>query len=192
MLRKTYDWTMSLAGHRHAPWALGAVSFIESSVFPSPPDLLLMPMVLSERRRAWFYAAICTAASVVGGVAGWLIGYFLFEAIAQPILNVYGYAEKFEEFAHMYNEWGVWIVLFAGVTPFPYKVITIASGATGLALPIFIASSIVARGLRFFIVAGLLYWLGPPIRQFVEKRLGLMFTLFMILLFGGFLAIKLL
>ena len=92
----------------------------------------------------------------------------------------------------MYNEWGVWIVLFAGVTPFPYKVITIASGATGLGLPVFILSSIVARGLRFFVVAGLLYWLGPPIREFVEKRLGLMFTLFMILLLGGFLAIRLL
>ena len=192
MLRKTYDWTMSLAAHRGASWALATVSFIESSVFPIPPDLLLMPMVLSDRVKAWLYAAICTVASVAGGIAGWLIGYFLFEAIAEPILAFYGYAEKFEEFAHMYNEWGVWIVLFAGVTPFPYKVITIASGATGLGLPVFILSSIVARGLRFFVVAGLLYWLGPPIREFVEKRLGLMFTLFMILLLGGFLAIRLL
>lgn len=192
MLRRLYDWTMSLAAHRGAAPALATVAFIESSVFPIPPDLLLMPMVLSDRRKAWFYATICTVASVAGGLLGWLIGYFLFEAIAQPILNAYGYAEKFDEFAHMYNEWGVWIVLFAGITPFPYKVITIASGATGLGLPVFILSSIVARGLRFFVVAGLLYWMGPPIRAFIERRLGLMFTLFMILLFGGFLAVKLL
>ncbi len=192
MLRRLYDWTMSLAAHRGATPTLAAVSFIESSVFPIPPDLLLMPMVLSERRKAWFYATICTVASVLGGVFGWLIGYFLFETVAQPILDFYGYAEKFEEFAHMYNEWGIWIVLFAGLTPFPYKVITIASGATGLALPVFILSSIVARGLRFFVVAGLLYWAGPPIRTFIERRLGLMFTLFVILLFGGFLAVKLL
>ncbi len=190
MLRRLYDWTMSLAAHRGAPTALAIVAFVESSVFPLPPDLLLLPMVLSERRKAWLYAGICTVASVAGGLLGWVIGAFLFEAVAQPILAFYGYSEKFHEFAAWYNDWGAWIVFFAGVTPFPYKVITIASGATGLPLPVFMLASVLARGLRFFVVAALLYWVGPPIRDFIEKRLGLVFTVFVILLFGGFAAIK--
>jgi membrane protein YqaA with SNARE-associated domain len=143
-------------------------------------------MVLARRARAWFYAAICTIASVLGGIAGWLIGAFLFDVLAEPILQFYGYADKFEEFATRYNEYGAWIVFFAGLTPFPYKVITIASGATGLSMPVFLAASVLSRGLRFFAVAGLLWWLGPPIRDFIERRLGLLFTIFVILLFGGF------
>ncbi len=186
MLRRLYDWTMSLATHRQAPRALAGVSFAESSFFPIPPDILLIPMVIAERHRAWFFATICTVASVLGGLLGWVIGAFLFETVAQPILQVYGYADKFSEFAARYNEWGAWIVFFAGLTPFPYKVITIASGATGLSLPIFIVASILSRGLRFFVVAGLLYWAGPPIRNFIERRLGLVFTVFVVLLLGGF------
>ncbi len=192
MIRPLYNWTMRLAAHRGAAWALAVVSFIESSVFPLPPDLLLIPMVLSDRKKAWFYAAICTVASVLGGLLGWVIGAFLFEVIAEPILAFYGYAEKFDDFAARYNEWGAWIVFIAGVTPFPYKVITIASGATGLSLPIFMVASVLARGLRFFVVAGLLYFFGPPIRAFIEKRLGLMFVLFVLLLVGGVAAVKLL
>ncbi|ESR24156.1 YqaA family protein [Lutibaculum baratangense] len=190
MLRRLYDWTMSIAAHRGAPWALGVVSFLESSIFPIPPDLLLIPMVLAERAKAWAYATLCTVASVIGGLAGWAIGAFLFQALAEPILGFYGYGEKFAEFALRYNEWGAWIVFFAGVTPFPYKVITIASGATGLPLPVFIVASVLARGLRFFVVAALLYFVGPPIRDFIERRLGFVFTLFVVLLFGGFALVK--
>lgn len=186
MLRRLYDWTMGIAAHRRAGWGLAAVSFAESSFFPIPPDALLIPMVLADRAKAWMYAAICTAASIAGGLAGWLIGAFLFEAVAAPILQFYGYSQQFAEFAARYNAHGAWIVFFAGLTPFPYKVITIASGATGLPLPVFMLASVVARGLRFFVVAALLWWMGPPIREFIEKRLGLMFTLFVILLVGGF------
>ncbi|SNY90832.1 membrane protein YqaA, SNARE-associated domain [Cohaesibacter sp. ES.047] len=190
MLRKLYDWTMSLASGPRAPWALSAVSFIESSVFPIPPDALLVPMVIARRDRAWFYATLCTIGSIIGGLLGYAIGAFLFDQLAQPILSFYGYADEFASFTERYNDWGVWIVLIAGLTPFPYKVITIASGATGLSLPIFIVASIVARGCRFFIVAALLYWLGPPIKEFIEKRLGLVFTIGLVLLIGGFVAAK--
>ena len=190
MLRALYDWTMNLAAHRRAVWALGGVSFVESSIFPIPPDALLIPMVLADRAKARRYALICTVTSVLGGLVGYLIGAFLFETVAQPILAFYGYAEKFEDFATRYNEWGAWIVFMAGLTPFPYKVITIASGATGLSLPIFMVASVLARGIRFFAVAALLYWVGPPIRDFIEKRLGLVFTVFVVLLFGGFIVAR--
>ncbi|MEQ8699207.1 MAG: YqaA family protein [Bauldia litoralis] len=186
MLRRLYDWTMSFAAGRHATKALAGVAFAESSFFPIPPDILLIPMVLAERAKAMRFAAIATAASVIGGIFGYLIGAFLYEQLALPILQFYGYDQQFETFAAWYNDWGVWIVFIAGVTPFPYKVITIASGATGLNFLVFIVASIIARGLRFVIVAGLLYWIGPPIRDFIEKRLGLVFTVFMVLLIGGF------
>ncbi|MEP0321579.1 YqaA family protein [Bauldia litoralis] len=186
MLRRLYNWTMSFAAGRHATKALAGVAFAESSFFPIPPDILLIPMVLAERAKAMRFAAIATAASVIGGIFGYLIGAFLFEQLALPILQFYGYDQQFETFAAWYNDWGVWIVFIAGVTPFPYKVITIASGATGLNFLVFIVASIIARGLRFVIVAGLLYWIGPPIRDFIEKRLGLVFTVFMVLLIGGF------
>ncbi len=190
MLKGIYDWTMRLAEHRHAGSSLFAVSFIESSFFPIPPDVMLVPMVLAKRAKAWAYAAIATVGSVIGGFFGYAIGYFLFEQVARPLLSFYGYLDKFSTFAGQYNDYGAWIVLFAGITPFPYKVITIASGATGLNLLVFAVASLIARGLRFYIVAGLLYWFGPPIRAFIEKRLGLVLSVFLILLFGGFLAIK--
>jgi len=190
MLRRLYDWTMSLAASRNATAALAGVSFVESSVFPIPPDTLLIPMVLAERAKAWFYAIVCTIASVLGGLAGYLIGALLYEAVAQPILAFYGYGAEFRAFAEKYNEWGAWAVLIAGVTPFPFKVITIASGATGLSLPAFIVASIVARGIRFFAVAALLYAFGPPIRAFIERRLGLVFTVSLALLLGGFVVVK--
>ncbi|MGQ7793823.1 YqaA family protein [Faunimonas sp. B44] len=190
MLRPLYEWTMRLAESRNASTALGTVSFIESSVFPIPPDALLVPMVLANRARAWRYAFVCTVTSVLGGLAGYLIGALLFELVAQPILALYGYADRFQQFADAYNRWGAWAVLFAGVTPFPFKVITIASGATQLSLPIFIVASLVARGIRFYAVAGLLYLYGPPIRRFIEERLGLVFTLSLVLLIGGFVLVK--
>lgn len=189
-LRRLYDWTLELAAKKHAAWALSFVSFIESSVFPIPPDVLLIPMVLSNRAKAWWYAFLCTVASVLGALLGYAIGALLFETVAQPILGFYGYAHKFDEFAERYNEWGVWVVLIAGLTPFPFKVITIASGATGLGLPVFILASIVARGIRFFAVAGLIYVFGPPVRAFVEKRLGLVFAVSLAILVGGFIAAR--
>ncbi|MBY8915915.1 YqaA family protein [Nitratireductor rhodophyticola] len=190
MLRKLYDWTMSLAATRHAEKALGSVSFIESSVFPIPPDVLLIPMVLSERAKWLRYAFICTISSVLGALLGYAIGAFLYETVGQPILAFYGKENAFEQVAGWYNEWGGWGVLFAAVTPFPYKVLTIFSGATGLNLLVFVVVSVIGRGLRFFLVSWLLYRFGPPIRVFIEKNLGLLFTLFMVLLIGGFVAIR--
>ena len=186
MLRRLYDWTMALAARPRAEWALAGVAFAESSFFPIPPDILLIPMVLADRRRAWRYAAVATVSSLIGGLAGYLIGAFVFDQVGRPLLEFYGYSARFDEFAAMYNDWGAWIVFAAGLTPFPYKVITIASGTTGLDIVVFMMASLAARGGRFFIVAALLYWVGPPIRAFIERRLGLVFTVFMLLLVGGF------
>lgn len=190
MLRKLYDWTMGLAGHRHSERALAAVSFIESSLFPIPPDVLLIPMVLAKRERAWRIAAICTIASVLGGLAGYLVGYALWEQVGRPIVEFYGYMEKFGAFQARYEEWGAWIVAFFGLTPFPYKVITIASGVVSLDLWTFVLASVISRGMRFFLVAALLWKFGEPIREFIEKRLGLLTLVFFIGLIGGFVAIK--
>ena len=190
MLRSTYDWVMGLAARKDAIWVLAAIAFIESSVFPIPPDVLLIPMVLAARDRVWRYAAVCTIASVLGGMLGYAIGLYLFESAGQPLLEFYGYAAKFDEFRGRYNEWGAWIVFIAGLTPFPYKVITIASGVAELDFTVFSIASVLARGLRFFIVAALLWWLGPPVREFIEKRLGLMTIIFCVLLLGGFIVAK--
>ena len=190
MLQRTYDWVMSLSARPNAIWALVIISFIESSVFPIPPDVLLIPMVLAARTKWLGIAMACTAASVLGGLAGYAIGYFLYEGVGKPLLDFYGYGGKFADFQQRYNELGAWIVFIAGTTPFPYKVITIASGVTKLDITTFTIASTLARGLRFFIVAALLYWLGPPIKEFIEKRLGLVFTVFVILLIGGFVLVK--
>lgn len=190
MLRRLYDWTLSLAAHKHALLALALISLVESSIFPIPPDILIIPMVLAARDRAWVIAGVCTVASVIGGVFGYGIGFFMFEQIAKPLLEFYHYAVKFEGLQNRYNEWGAWAVFFAGITPFPYKVITIFSGFTGLNMPVFIMVSIIARGLRFFIVAALLWKFGTPIRAFIERRLGLLFVSFVALLLGGFVLVK--
>jgi membrane protein YqaA with SNARE-associated domain len=190
MIRKLYDWTMSLAESRHALWALFIIAFIESSFFPIPPDVLMIPMIIAMPTRAFYIAAVATVGSVLGGLFGYYIGFALFESIGQPIFDFYGKADYVEEFKQSYNEIGVWAVLAAGVTPFPFKVITIMSGATQLNLFAFVASAIVARALRFFIVAALLWKFGPPIRDFIEKRLGLVFTVFCVLLIGGFFLVR--
>lgn len=190
MLQRTYNWVMGLSAKPNAIWALAAISFVESSFFPIPPDILLIPMVLAARTQWLRIALICTIASVLGGMLGYALGFYLYEGLGRPLLEFYGYADKFTDFQGRYNEWGAWIVFIAGVTPFPYKVITIASGVTQLDITTFTIASIVARGLRFFLVAALLWWVGPPIRAFIEKRLGLVFTVFVILLVGGFIAIK--
>ena len=191
MLRRLYDWTLDLAAQPYALWALALIAFVESSIFPIPPDGVLIPMILAARDKAWKIATVCTVASVIGGLAGYGIGHFLFEEVGRPMLAFYHYDAKFASFQDTYNEWGAWAVFFAGVTPFPYKVITILSGTTGLDLPVFMVSSVLARGLRFFIVAALLWHFGTPIRAFIEKRLGLLFVLFTVLLVGGFVVLKL-
>jgi len=190
MLQRTYDWAMAKASHRNAYPILALVAFVESSVFPLPPDLLIVPMVLATRSSAWRVAAVATAASVIGGFLGYGIGALLFDSVGRPLLDFYGYAQDFEAFQVRYNEWGAWIVLMAGLTPFPYKVITIASGVTHLDPVVFGISSLVARGLRFYIECALLWWFGPPIRNFIEKRLPLLTVLFFVLLFGSFLVIR--
>jgi membrane protein YqaA with SNARE-associated domain len=190
MMRRLYDWMMSMASHSKAPHALFWVSFAESSIFPIPPDVMLIPMVLARRAKAWLYATICTVGSVVGGMAGYAIGYFLLEYIGRTILKVYGYASQFDEFANLFNEWGVWILLVKGMTPFPYKVLTILAGATHMNFAAFVLASIAARAMRFYLVAGLLYWLGPPIKEFIERRLSLVTTLFIVMLIGGFVSVK--
>lgn len=190
MLRRLYDWTMSLARTRHAERALAGISFAESSFFPIPPDVLLIPMVLAKRA-AWLrYALICTVASVVGALAGYAIGAFLYELVGNPILAFYNAEASFGKLTQWYNVWGGWGVLFAAVTPFPYKVLTIFSGATGLSIPVFIAVSVVGRGLRFFLVSWLLYRFGEPIRGFIEKRLTLVTTGFLAAIVGGFFIAK--
>lgn len=190
MLRRLYDWVMGLAAHRNATGVLAAVSFVESSFFPIPPDALLLPMALANRAKAWFYAAVATVASVLGGLFGYAIGFFLFDTLGAYIIDLYGLTEKFNRFAGSYNENGAAIVFFFGLTPFPYKVVTIASGVTQLNLAVFILASVVARGLRFFAVCALLYWFGPPVKAWIERYLPWVTVAFGILLVGGFLAIK--
>lgn len=190
MLRRLYDWTIHLAETRYALVALAIIAFVESSVFPIPPDILMIPMIIAAPNRAWLIAGVATLSSVLGGLLGYYIGYALFDTVGEPILQFYGKEKYFEEFAVKYNEWGAWAVLVAGVTPFPYKVITILSGTTHLSLPVFMVASVVARGLRFFLVAALLWKFGPPIRDFIERRLGLVFSVFVAALLGGFVAVK--
>ncbi|WP_341861586.1 YqaA family protein [Gymnodinialimonas sp. 57CJ19] len=190
MLRRLYDWVMGFAGHPNALWVLAIVSFAESSVFPIPPDVLMIPMILARPSRAWLIAGVCLVASVLGGLLGYAIGAFAFEEIGRPIFEALGKIERIEQFNEQFNDLSFWPVLIAGLTPFPYKVITIMSGWTGLPLGTFIVTSIIARGLRFFIVAALLWKFGAPIKDFIEKRLGLMFILFCLLLGGGFYVLK--
>ena len=190
MIRRLYDWTISLAGTRHAMWALAIVAFVESSVFPIPPDVLMIPIILARHRMAFQIAALATVCSVLGGLAGYWIGAQAFDQIGRPVLESLGKADAMAEFNQRFNDFGFWPVLIAGVTPFPYKVITIMSGWTGLPLGTFIVTSILARGLRFFVVAALLWKFGAPIRDFIERRLGLMFALFVLLLLGGFYVVR--
>ena len=190
MLRRLYDWTVSLGGHKHALWALAIIAFIEASFFPIPPDVLMIPMILAAPHRAFLIAGVATVASVLGGVFGYGIGALAFEEIGRPMLEALGKGPAMEAFATRFNNFGFWSVLVAGVTPFPFKVITIMSGFTAMPFDVFLGTSILARALRFFVVAALLWKFGAPIRDFIEKRLGLMFTLFMVLLIGGFLAVR--
>ena len=192
MIRALYNWTMGLAEHPRALWALFLVSFVESSFFPIPPDILMIPMIIARPNKAWLIAGVCTIASVLGALLGYYIGWGLLETVGRPIIEFYGKQDSFDEVAQLFNDNGAMAVIVAGVTFLPFKVVTIFSGVTGLSLPIFIGSAIFARALRFFVVAALLYKYGEPIRDFIEKRLGLMFVLFCVLLVGGFYVLKVL
>ncbi len=190
MMRRIYDWMMAKAGSDHAPAALGTISFVESSFFPIPPDVMLVPMVLARREKAWWYATIATVTSVLGGLLGYAIGYYLYDAVGLPILRLYGKENALDGFIRFVQDYGVPAVIIKGMTPIPYKVVTIAAGVAKMNLPAFIAASIVARAMRFYLVAGLLYFYGEPIRDFIERRLTLVTTVFFVVLVGGFVAVK--
>ena len=190
MLRRIYEWVLRLGEHRHAPTALFGVSFAESSFFPIPPDVMLIPMILAERLKAWRFALICTIGSVLGGLFGYYIGAALYDVVGQPIVAFYGLEHKMDSFFEQYKLYGALIVFLAGFTPIPYKVFTIASGVAGLNLPVFVIASLLSRGARFFLVATMLYFFGPTIRNFIERYLGLVTLIGGTLLVGGFVALK--
>ena len=190
IVKATYDYMINLASRPNAMYFLFAVAFIESSFFPIPPDVMLIPMVLATPSKAWRIATVATIASVLGGAFGYAIGVFFFDLIARPILTFYGYMHQFDVFKEYYHEWGAWIVFGAGITPFPYKVITIASGVVHLDFVVFMLASVVARGFRFYLVAWLLKKFGEPMKDYIEKNLGMLSILFMALLIGGFACIK--
>lgn len=190
MLRRLYDWSMNLASGKNAERGMGIISFMESSFFPIPPDVFLIPMVLARRDKWIRIATICTVASVLGAILGYIIGAFLYDAVALPVLSALGKGDSLAKIKIWFDEWGVWAVLFAALTPFPFKVLTIFSGLVSLNIVAFILVCILGRGLRFFLVCGLLWKFGEPIRDFIEKRLGLVFTIFMVALIGGFAVIN--
>lgn len=190
LLHQMYDLMLRLSAHDKAMFFLFLVSFAESSFFPIPPDVMIIPMVLATPNKAWRIAGLATVASVLGGYFGYIIGAFCFDWIAKPILEMYNALEQFKEFENYYHQFGAWIVFGAGLTPFPYKIITIASGVVHLDLFVFTAASVLARGMRFFFVAWLLKKYGEPMKIFIEKNLGWLSVLFLILLIGSFMLIK--
>ena len=190
MIRSLYDWVIRLARHRHAIPAMGAVSFMESSFFPIPPDVMLVPMVLANREKAFQIALVCTVCSVLGGLLGYAIGYYFFETVGEWVVRTYGLQSGLAAFRAGFDEYGTWIILIKGLTPIPYKLVTIASGAAHFDLFTFVWASILTRGARFFLVAALLWKYGEPIRTFIEKRLTLLTWLFLLALIGGFVVVR--
>ena len=189
MLRRLYDWCIALADKPYAVWVLGAVSFAESSFFPVPPDVMLIPMALAQPRKAWLFAAVCTATSVAGGVLGYAIGALLYDSIGGWIIQLYGYGNKVEVFRAQYAEYGSWIILLKGFTPIPYKLVTITSGFAGYSLPLFVLFSIITRGARFYLLAFLLNRYGAAAREIIEKRLGFWVTIGAVVLVLGFIVV---
>ena len=185
-----YERAMRWARHRHAPWYLGGMSFAESSFFPIPPDVMLVPMVLANRAKAFRIALVCTICSVLGGLFGYAIGYFFFETLGAWVVKTYGLQAGLAAFRAGFDEYGTWIILIKGLTPIPYKLVTIASGAAHFDLFTFVWASILTRGLRFFLVAALLWKFGEPIRAFIEKRLTLLTWIFLFALIGGFVVVR--
>jgi membrane protein YqaA with SNARE-associated domain len=186
MLRKLYDWVIRMAEHPKALWVLAGISFAESSFFPIPPDIMLIPMVIAQRARAWLIAGVCTIASVAGGFLGYAIGFYFFETLGKYVIDLYGLQGGFAEFQEQFNKWGLWIILIKGLTPIPFKLVTIASGAAHFDLGVFAAASLVTRAGRFYLVAGLIYVFGEPIREFIEKHLTLVTTAAVALIVTGF------
>ncbi len=191
MLQKMYQSVLALAAKPRASWWLAAISFAESSFVPIPPDALLVPMALARPERAWRYAAICTIGSVLGGILGYYIGYALFDVLATPLLRAYHYEAAFARFKDTYAEWGLWVILIKGLTPIPFKIVTIASGAASFNFAVFVAASVVTRGARFFLVATLLHFYGEKVRAFIERRLTLVTTLVAAGIVLGFVILKL-
>ncbi len=191
MFRGLYDWTLRLANHRHAIRSMAAVSFAESSFFPIPPDVMLVPMILARRDQAWLIATVCTITSVAGGIFGYAIGYFLYDSVGQWLISVYGLQEGAAEFRNWYSEWGAAIILVKGLTPIPFKLVTIASGLAAFNFPLFVLTALVTRGARFFIIAALLKRYGAPIQDFIERRLNLIGMAFLLALAGGFAVVAL-
>jgi membrane protein YqaA with SNARE-associated domain len=190
MLQSLYQRTLALSADRRAPLWLAVIAFAESSFFPIPPDALLIPMALARPQRAWRFAAICTVASVVGGALGYFIGYALFNQLALPLIRFYGYEPRFEAFKAMYGQWGLWVILIKGLTPIPYKIVTIASGAASFNFPLFMLASVITRGARFFLIALLLRRFGAPVRDFIERRLTLVTSAAAAGVIGGFLILR--
>ena len=186
LLKSLYNWTLKKAAHKYSSWILSIVSFSESSFFPIPPDVLLIPMIIAKRTKAWTYAFICTLSSVLGGVAGYAIGFFLFNSIGILIVEFYHLTNSFNTFENYYKEYGILIVLGAGFTPFPFKFITIASGVFSLNIFLFILTAFVARGLRFYLLACLLFIFGEKIKILIDKYFNISAVLFFILLLGSF------
>ena len=188
MLRRLYDWCIAAAEKPYASWLLGIVAFVESSFFPVPPDAMLIPMSLARPDKAWFYATLCTLTSVAGGVLGYFIGAVLYDSVGLWVMKLYGLTNEVETFRQAYAQWGSWIILIKGVTPIPYKLVTIASGFAGYSIVMFVLLSFVARGMRFFLVAFLLNRYGSQARAIIEERLGFWVTVGAILLVGGIIA----
>lgn len=189
MIRRLYDRCINAAGQPHASWILGAVSFAESSFFPVPPDVMLIPMSLARPDKAWYYAALCTVTSVAGGLLGYFIGAALYDSLGHWLIQLYGYGDKVEAFREAYAYYGTWIILLKGVTPIPYKIVTITSGFAGYDIYLFVALSVVARGVRFFLEAFLLNRYGARARTIIEERLGLWVTLAAVALVGGIIGV---
>jgi membrane protein YqaA with SNARE-associated domain len=190
MLRKTYDWMLSIAGRPSAPYAMGAVSFAESSFFPVPPDVMLVPMSLARPDRAWFYAALCTITSVAGGLVGYAIGALLYDSLGKWLFQLYGLESGAEAFRTAYAHYGAWIILLKGLTPIPYKLVTITSGFAGYDLLAFTILSLITRGARFAILAALLGRYGGPIKAMLDRHLGAAVAILAVFIVGGFAAIK--
>jgi membrane protein YqaA with SNARE-associated domain len=188
MLRRLYDWCIAAAEKRRASWILGAVSFAESSFFPIPPDVMLIPMSLARPERAYYYATLCTITSVAGGILGYLIGALLYDSVGAWVIRIYGYGDKVETFRAAYAEWGAWIILLKGLTPIPYKLVTITSGFASYNFLLFVLFSVITRGARFFLLAFLLHRYGPWARTIIEERLGFWTAVLAIALIGGIIA----
>jgi membrane protein YqaA with SNARE-associated domain len=192
MLHRLYMRTLALAASPRATWWLFGIAFAEASFFPVPPDALLIPMALARPDRAWRFATICMVGSVIGGALGYLIGYAVFDQLARPLIQLYGYGDRFAAFQALYARWGLWVILIKGLTPIPYKIVTIASGAAHFNFWVFMMASLLTRGARFFLVATLLRFFGSPVRDFIERRLTLVTSLLALGVIGGFVVLRLL